>query len=139
MHTEGKNNEYMLLFRGTVLEQELSPQAIQDMMTRWVAWYDGLVAEGKALAGQPLTTEGKVVSGKGRNVADGPFAESKEAIGGYFLLKVAGFDEALAIAKLCPGLDYGISVEVRQVAERCALEQSLGDRQGAGQLAGATA
>ena len=137
MNTQGKNNEYMLLFRGTVLEQELSPQDIQDMMTRWVAWYDGLVATGKAVAGQPLTTDGKVVSGKGRTVADGPFAESKEAVGGYFLLNVAGFDEALAIAKQCPGLDYGIKVEVRQVAERCAIEQSMHERQGAGQLAGA--
>ena len=136
MHNPNANNEYMLLFRGTKLEQELSPQQIQDMMTRWVSWYDGLVAEGKALAGQPLTKETRVVSGKSRHVADGPFAESKEAVGGYFLLKVADFDEAVEIAKGCPGLDYGLRVEVRQIAERCALEQSAEDRPA---FAGATA
>jgi hypothetical protein len=52
-------------------------------------------------------------------VADGPFAESKEAIGGYFLLKVDSIEEAVAIAKDCPGLAYGARVEVRPVAEAC--------------------
>ena len=62
--------------------------------------------------------EGKVVSGAdGRLVVDGPFAESKEAIGGYFLIAVADFDEAVAIAKQCPGLKYGAAVEIRPVAE----------------------
>ena len=53
-------------------------------------------------------------------MADGPFAESKEAIGGYFLLQVDDMDEAVEIAKQCPGLAYGIDVEVRPVAEECA-------------------
>jgi hypothetical protein len=50
---------------------------------------------------------------------DGPFAESKEAVGGYFLLDVADMNEALAIAKQCPSLALGASVEVRPVAEVC--------------------
>ena len=54
-----------------------------------MAWFKRLTEQGKAIAGNPLEREGKIVSGKnGRVVADGPFAESKEAIGGYFLLKV---------------------------------------------------
>ena len=78
------------------------------------------------MAGSPLEPEGKVVSGKnGRVVADGPFAESKEAIGGYFLLRVNTLDEAVAIAKACPGLPYGAVVEVRQVAEECPLVERL--------------
>ena len=52
-------------------------------------------------------------------VADGPFAESKETIGGYFLLNVGTMDEAVAIAQQCPGLPYGIRVEVRPVAGEC--------------------
>jgi hypothetical protein len=64
--------------------------------------------------------EGKIVSGKnGRAVADGPFAESKEAIGGYFLVQASDLNEALEIARACPGLAYGITVEVRPIAERC--------------------
>ena len=54
-------------------------------------------------------------------MADGPFAESKEAIGGYFLLQVDDINEAVEIAKQRPGLDYGIDVEVRPVAEQCAV------------------
>ena len=54
-------------------------------------------------------------------VADGPFAESKEAIGGYFLLKVDSLDEAVAIAQECPGLPYGAKVEVRPVMAQCPL------------------
>ncbi len=65
-----------------------------------------------------MEDEGKVVSGKQRTVADGPFAESKEAIGGYFYLTVADENEAIEIAKQCPGLEYGSVVEVRPVKQR---------------------
>jgi len=69
-------------------------------------------------------------------VADGPFAESKEAIGGYFLLKVDSLDEAVAIAQECPGLPYGAKVEVRPVMARCPLS---GEAVPEAQLAEATA
>ena len=65
------------------------------------------------------------MSGKNRAVSDGPFAEAKETIGGYFLLKVATMDEAVAIAKQCPGLPYGIRVEVRPVAAECPMAAEL--------------
>jgi len=119
MNTETQN-EYMLLFRGTHWDKGLTPEEIQTMVSRWYAWFERLTQEGKCKGGHPLEREGKIVSGrKGRTVADGPFAESKEAIGGYFLLQVENFDQALEIAKQCPGLDYGIDVEVRPVAEQC--------------------
>ena len=54
-------------------------------------------------------------------MSDGPFAESKETIGGYFLLKVDTMDEAVAVAQQCPGLAYGIQVEVRALAGECPL------------------
>jgi hypothetical protein len=61
-----------------------------------------------------------LVSGKkGQTVIDGPFVESKEAIGGYFLLHVKDEAEAIEIAKQCPGLDHGVEVEVRPVVEFC--------------------
>jgi hypothetical protein len=58
-------------------------------------------------------------------VADGPFVESKEAIGGYFYLQVADEAEAVAIAQQCPGLDYGAIVEVRPVADMCAVRERI--------------
>jgi hypothetical protein len=112
-------SEYMLLFRGMHWDKNLSPEEIQNVMSRWIAWFDRLSREGKARAGQPLTDKGKIISGKkGQKVVDGPFAESKETIAGYILLQVATLDEAVKIAKECPGLDYGISVEVRLVDQQ---------------------
>ena len=123
MSTES-NTGYLLLFRGTNWHRDLSPEEIQTVMNQWKGWFDRLTEQGKAKAGQPLMNEGKIVSGKnGRVVADGPFAESKEAIGGYFLLQVNSLDEAVAIAKDCPGLAYGATVEVRPVAPECPLAE----------------
>lgn len=104
----------MLLFRSTDWDQALSPEEIQEVMSRWTAWFDRLSQQGKAKAGQPLTNDGKIVSGKkGRSVADGPFAESKEAIAGYIFLELNDLNEAVEVAKECPGLEYGMTVEVR--------------------------
>src|SRR5207248_4956865 len=122
--TETTKSEYLLLFRGNDWHKGLSPEQMQQVAGEWMAWFNRLTEQGKAIAGKPLECEGKVVSGKnGRIVADGPFAESKEAIGGYFLLQVNSLDEAVAIAKECPGLAYGAVVEVRPVAEECHIAE----------------
>lgn len=85
---------------------------------QWNDWYDGLAKQGKVEHGRPLGLGGRVVSGaKGERVIDGPYAEGKEVIGGYIFLKVADIEEATAIAKHCPGLPLGLTVEVRPVAE----------------------
>jgi hypothetical protein len=116
---------YMLLFRGTDWHKALSPEQIQHVMSQWGDWFNRLADEGKLKAGQPLERETKIVSGKGRTVSDGPFAESKEDVGGYFLLTVDNFDDAVEVAQQCPGLEYGISVEVRPVAEQCPFARQL--------------
>jgi len=117
---------YMLIFRSTDWYEGLSPEQMQQVMDQWMTWFNGLKADGRAVAGNPLENEGKIVSGKGgRVVSDGPFAESKETIGGYFLLNVRTTDEAVAIAQACPGLPYGIRVEVRAVAGQCPLAQEV--------------
>ena len=118
------NNGYMLIFRGTDWYKGLSPEQMQQVADKWMAWFNGLKDEGKAVAGNPLEREGKIV-GKNRVVSDGPFAESKETIGGYFLLKVASLDDAVAIAQQCPGLSYGIRVEVRPIAGECPMVEEV--------------
>ena len=131
--------EYMLLFRGNDWHKGLSPEEIQESVDKMYSWLDRLTAEGKAKAGKPLFPEGKVVSQKkGRSVADGPFAESKEAIAGFFLLEVGSLEEAAEIAKEFPGLNYGASVEVRPVAPSCPLALSP-STEGAAQPARASA
>ncbi|HUA69022.1 MAG TPA: YciI family protein [Candidatus Saccharimonadales bacterium] len=114
-------NAYMLIFRGNEWHKGLSPEQMQHISDQWMAWFKRLMAEGKAIAGNPLEPSGKIVSGKNGHVTDGPFAESKEAVGGYFLLTVAGLDEAVAIAQQCPGLPYGAKIEVRPVAGECPM------------------
>ena len=141
MSTPTAKSDYMLLFRGTVWDKGLSAEQLQKVVSDWAAWFERLTQEGKAVSGHPLQNEGLIVSGKGgRTVADGPFAESKEAIGGYFYLQVADRNEAVEIARQCPGLEYGAIVEVRPVAEMCSVRQrALEHGSLSGQLAGATA
>ena len=119
-----KPSPYLLIFRDASpgCYQAMSAEERQQLMQRWNQWYDGLAAEGKVHHGHPLEPHGRVVSGaRGERVVDGPFAESHEAIGGYFLLMVASLDEATAIAQRCPSLPLGMSVEVRAIAEACAV------------------
>jgi len=112
--------DYLLLFRGNAWLKQLSDAEVQQVTSEWMNWFEGLVQEGKCKGGHPLRDMGKLVAGKrGHIVIDGPFAESKEAIGGYFHLQVADEGEAVAIAQKCPGLGYGCVVEVRPLAERC--------------------
>ncbi|MGA7214907.1 MAG: YciI family protein [Terrimicrobiaceae bacterium] len=107
----------MLIFRDTsAIFKAMSPEERQRILEQWNTWFDRLTAEGKLQQGHPLKREGRVVSQSGGRVIDGPFVESKEAIGGFFLLTVGSLEEATEIAKECPSLRIGITVEVRPVA-----------------------
>ena len=122
MNTQPQNG-YMLLFRSDEWYEELSHDEIQKVISQNNAWIEGLTAQGKAKPGHALQRKGVTVSGKnGRVVLDGPFTESKEAIGGFLLLNVETFEEAIAIAKSSPNLAYGTSIEVRPVADECPLD-----------------
>ena len=115
---------YMLLFRnsGAEIYHHLSAEERQGVITRWNQWFEGLVAEGKALEGQPLEPETRVVSGPGgARITDGPFPEAKEAIAGYVTLLASGMDEATEIARRHPALPYGLVIEVRKLTPDCHL------------------
>ncbi|MEO5713712.1 MAG: YciI family protein [Luteolibacter sp.] len=114
-----KTNQYLLLFSGPDWTEGMEPQEIREMMDRTHAWFDRLFSEGKAKGAQPLEKTGRTVTAKNGMIADGPFVESKESIGGYLLLEVADLEEALAIARENPMLTSGLSIEVRPVAEIC--------------------
>lgn len=86
------------------------------------AWHRQCQANGTLSRGGPLEPTGKIVSGKGgKIVSDGPFAESKEVIGGYVMLTVHSMEEAVAIAQQCPGLIFGGHIEVRPVMDKCPM------------------
>jgi hypothetical protein len=128
MNSTAEKSEYLLLFRGVDWHSRLSPEEIQTTMTDWMAWFNRLVDDGRCKGGQSLGAEGKVVAGQAGNVSDGPFAESKETVAGYFSLLVSDIDEALAIARECPALAYGMTVEVRPLLARCAASQRIVDQ-----------
>src|SRR5262249_59345746 len=101
-------NGYMLLYRSDEWYNRLSHEELQKLMNQNKAWIEKLSAQGKAKPGRALERRGAIVSGKnGRYVTDGPFAESKEAIGGYLVLDVETLDKAIAIAQTIPSLAYG--------------------------------
>lgn len=111
-------NQYMFLVRGTGCDNgSLSPEQMQVQMKEVYAWIDSLTRKGVMTAAQPLTPGGKIVSGKnGSVISDGIAAESKEAVGGFFIVNAASFDEALGIARTSPTFNHGARLEVRQIA-----------------------
>jgi len=113
----------MLLYRSDEWYNKLSREELQKLINQNKAWFERLSSQGKAKPGRALGRTGVTVSGKnGRLVTDGPFAESKEAVGGYLVLDVERIEEAVAIAQSSPGLAYGGSIEVRPLAEECPLD-----------------
>lgn len=111
--------EQLLLIRGTHWASGLSPAELQRIMTDFYSWVEDLQNQGLLRGAQPLMEEGKLVSGPQSLVTDGVFAESKEAIAGYFLLNLPSTEDAIRIAQACPILTYGAQIEVRPVADLC--------------------
>jgi hypothetical protein len=88
---------------------------MQQVLQKWMAWFKTLTETGHVVErGQPLERSGKIVN-NGRMVTDGPFAEAKDVVGGYSLIKARDISEAAELAKGCPILDRGGGVEVRPV------------------------
>lgn len=108
---------YMFVFRSSAGMSDLAPEQMQQSFQLWMHWIAKMRAHGQYLAGDPLEDlPGKVVRGPGgTQITDGPYAEAKEIVGGYMLIKAASFDAAVEISKDCPGLLRGGSVEVRQL------------------------
>ncbi|MBK9731087.1 MAG: hypothetical protein IPO83_07345 [Chitinophagaceae bacterium] len=110
--------EFLFIFRGgDAGALQGSPEAMQQHTQKWINWMQKLAADGKMIGGQPLSTDGKVLTGKNKKITDGPYAEGKELIGGYLLVHADNYDEAVEISKDCPGLELDGSVEIRQIQE----------------------
>ena len=96
-----------------------SASEFQDLLKKYQAWTQKLKTEGRFLAGEKLSKDrGKSLKAKaGGIVVDGPYAESKEAIGGFYIIEAKDINEAVEVGKDCPSLTYGGSVEVREVEQ----------------------
>ncbi|MBY0562943.1 MAG: YciI family protein [Hyphomonadaceae bacterium] len=114
--------QYMLLIYGEEAKwAALAPEKISEVMAAYFAYTEDLAKAGKLKSGdelQPVETA-KTVSletGK-RQVVDGPFADTKETLGGYYLIEADNIDEAVEWAARCPGARQG-RIEVRPVVMR---------------------
>ena len=105
--------EFLMLFRHTP-SPDLMPtgDALQAEINKWQNWIGGIAAQGKFVKSNELDYQGKIVNA-GKVVTDGPYAEVKEIVGGYIIVKADTYDEAVEMAHGCPTLEYGGSVEVR--------------------------
>jgi hypothetical protein len=93
-----------------------SPEEMQVMTKRWMDWIGSIAAKNKLTdRGNRLNPEGKVLRADGV-VTDGPYTELKETLGGYSIVKAASIEEAIGLAKGCPGLTVGGNVEIREIS-----------------------
>ena len=104
--------EFLFLFRGAE-SASLSPDEMQRQMQKWRAWIEDLARAGRFKSGKPLDCGGKVLADRGRLVTDRPFAESKEVVGGYLIVTAESLDDAVGLARGCPILEVGGTVEIR--------------------------
>jgi hypothetical protein len=107
--------EFVLIFR-TNPNPDFKPseEQMQQMMTSWMAWMAGIEAKGQmSNRGTRLGISNAKVVMPGNVVTNGPFSEVKEFINGFTIVKTNSIDEAVKIAKECPIVKGGGSVEVR--------------------------
>jgi hypothetical protein len=122
--TSPARSEFLILSRGQ-WDEDKSPQEIQAAIDAFYAWHAGLVEQGVAIAGQRLGPEGKVVT-RGA-ILDGPFAEAKEVVGGYWFILASSLDEAAAISSRNPCIACGLQFEVRPLDPEKARADVLGN------------
>ena len=110
----------LLLYDDPATFARMSPEEMQRIIEKYIAWGQKLRTAGVLRAGDKLTDDpGRVMRARDHQVrvTDGPYSETKEALGGYYLLETESYDGAVDWARGCPHLEYGGTIEVRQVDE----------------------
>ena len=103
----------------TGLTKDLSPEEIQNNIAKFSSWFERLKNDRNFKSGHPLEHNGRIVAGRNA-VTDDPFAESKEAVAGFFIIQADSVEQAVEITKSCPALDYGQPVEVTAITSEAA-------------------
>jgi hypothetical protein len=108
--------EFILIFRADIKNPPVgTPEERQAITQKWMDWLQSIESENKLVArGNRLESGGRVV--KADLTTDGPFVEIKEMVGGYSIIKASSIEEAEVLAKGCPGLAFGASVEIREIS-----------------------
>jgi hypothetical protein len=107
----------LLLYDNPANWRDLSPEEMQKAIGKYMGWAQKLREKGIYAGSDKLQDNGRVLrkSGSQVHVSDGPYAESKEVFGGYFAIEVKDYNAAVEASKDCPHLEYGGTIEVRQV------------------------
>ena len=98
-------------------EKGYSPDEMQRLVQEHMSWVQELSENGTFLGGDGLVPDGKVIQGAAALVKDGPYIESKEIIGGYYLLQANSLEEVTEIAKGCPCHRWGGVTEIRPIMD----------------------
>lgn len=93
-----------------------TPEQMQESIKHWQDWIGGIAAQGKFVNTNQLGFTGKTLKADGV-ITDGPYAEVKEIVGGYIIVKADDIDEAMKLAQGCPILYVGGHVEVREIMQ----------------------
>jgi hypothetical protein len=112
--------KFLILARGAAMAPDRSPAEMQRIIQKYRDWSEAVGRSGRLLAAEKLRAqEGRVVrSHEGRPVVtDGPYAESKELVGGFWLLEAGAYDDVLSLLREHPHLDGGGALEIRQIEE----------------------
>lgn len=112
MNAKAPLSEYLVLSRGQ-WDASASKEDIQRTIDAFYVWHERMIADGKMKSGSRLMKDGKFVSR--RSVLDGPYAEAKEVIGGYWFVLAHSLDEAVQLLAQSPCLDRGLFYEVREL------------------------
>jgi hypothetical protein len=117
---------YMLLIYGDETARgKMSEQERSAMFKQYGEFTDSIRQSGAFLAGDPLQPTSAATSVRGKNgkavTTDGPFAETREQLGGYYIVEARDLDAALSIAARVPAVVHGGCVEVRPIMEMGAL------------------
>jgi hypothetical protein len=109
--------QYTLLIYGDETAQDsATPEQTDAVMAEWGAYDQWLTEKGFKRAGEALQPTEQATTVRGTATVDGPFAETKEQLGGFYLIECDDLDQALEAAKRCPGAKYG-AIEVRPVID----------------------
>ena len=116
--SQSEKPQFLFLFRHPSDMPDPTPEEMQQIMGCWMNWMNGIKAKGQLIGGNPLGDGGKVLRGAtGSTVTDGPFAETKEIVGGYLIVAADNLAKAAKVARGCPGFANGTIVEVRPIEQ----------------------
>ena len=109
--------DYLLVYRADYsFIPDRSPEEAAAMTKRWMDWIGSIAAQNKLTdRGQRLAASGKVVKNES-TVTNGPYAEIKESIGGYSIIRADSYEQAIELAKGCPIFTQGGTLEVREIS-----------------------